>query len=262
MLSTALVVTAARAWRGAGVQDAAAGARQVPGVLRLAMIAREATTRVGFAAIAPFGFLDARTPDPGIGRPVLIVPHPGRFRVELFLLRTMIARRTGRAVWAMRLPGDGVSLAEQADRVLTDVRRLQRWTGAAQVDVVGFGAGALAAVFCAGHVDDSDRIARVVGLGAPWRGTRTAPFAGPGGRDLAPDAPALDALFPCPVPVWSVWCPDDPEVVPAHSAVADPDRSIAVDAAGHVGLLVSARAMRAVLAALDVDDRLTPAEAP
>lgn len=252
LLTGSFVACALVAARGAAVQDAVAGQRPASVVLRAAMIAREAATCTGWLAVAPFGWLDGRVPTPGASRPVLLVPHPGRNRIEMSALKTFLQRRHGRACWAMRLPADEVSLAEQAERVHVAARKLARWCHADHVDIVAHGAGGLAAAFAAHHLDDHGVIHRIVALGTPWHGTRTAVFeAGRLRKDLQPGSPALDEVLPCPVPLWSVWCPDDPRVVPADSAVADPDRSAAIDAAGHVGLMVSARALRVVGAALD-----------
>ena len=95
---------------------------------------------------------------------------------------------------------------------------------------------------------------RLVTLATPWQGTKLAVF----GRSLSlrevrHRAPVLDRLFPEDTPTVCIWSPDDPVVVPAGSALP-PDghgTRVAIEAAGHVELLVSARAFRAVLASLE-----------
>ncbi len=89
-------------------------------------------------------------------------------------------------------------------------------------------------------------------LGTPWEGTRLAVFfRGPHALECLYGAHHLDGLAPPAVQTFSIWGEDDPFVVPATSALPEGVEGVRLQAAGNMDLLVSARAFRAVEAALE-----------
>lgn len=259
LLTLSLLFHGARAWRGAMVQDAHRGQPPDSRVLRWVMLCREAIAHTAVVAFLPFGWLDGIPPSRSHGPPVLLIPHPGANRVGWFFMATFLRRRLGRATWAMRLPADDVGIPEQADRVAIAARKLARWLRADQIDIVTHGAGGFAAAFFASHLDDAGLTRRVVALGCPWKGTRAAVFESPALRDALVSPIPAAADHP---DLWSIWCSDDPVIIPAEHAIAHPDRAIEIEAAGHLGLLGSARAMRAVARCLSEAPHPAPEPSP
>lgn len=105
------------------------------------------------------------------------------------------------------------------------------------------------------------RVAGVVTLGAPHRGSTLAGMLGIGrlARGLAPDGDVISqvrALPPCPGPALSLYTPTDGMVLPLTGAFLDErERACgwteqALPAMSHVGLLYSADAARETLAFL------------
>lgn len=105
------------------------------------------------------------------------------------------------------------------------------------------------------------RVAGVVTLGAPHRGSTLAGMLGIGrlARGLAPDGHVISqvrALPPCPGPALSLYTPTDGMVMPFSGAFLDErERGCgwaeqALPAMSHVGLLYSAVAAREILAFL------------
>ncbi|MCB9662634.1 MAG: hypothetical protein H6732_00825 [Alphaproteobacteria bacterium] len=250
LLSLGLLVRAAFAWRGLTIHDVHRQERVRWTPTRHAVLARETIAGFVLLALRPIGWADAPLPRETSGCPVLLVPDPRLGRGALALLEVFLRQR-GLAVWPVRLSHQDASLGQLAERLQGEVGRLREATGATQVDLVGFGLGGLVAAWLCHHLDGAATVRRLVTLGTPWRGTRLAVFyPGTLAREIRPDAHDLDGLASCGVDTLSVWCPEDPEVVPAESACADPARSVAVEGAGHLGMLLSARTFRAVLTGL------------
>lgn len=97
------------------------------------------------------------------------------------------------------------------------------------------------------------RVRQFITLGTPWQGTRTALF----GRlrrnaaELMPNAPTLDQFQELSTPTLSIWSPDDTTVIPAQSAAPEWLKTVRLDGTGHLELLTSPRALRAIQTALD-----------
>ncbi len=236
--------------RGFVVHQVERGERVRWNGVRQAVLARETVSRIVFGLLAPVGWFPAPLPNEGTGIPVLLVPDPTIGRASLSLLHVYLRQR-GMMVWPYRFTRGDESLAERAGQLSEAVDRLAKHAGTKQVDIVGFGLGGLVAAYHVVRLDDAHRVRRLVTLGTPWRGTRMAVFV-PGAlaMDAHVDSHAIDGLDQVKIPTLAVWCPEDPEVVPAESARVDEERSVAVDGAGHRGLLVSARAFHAVRAGL------------
>lgn len=218
-------------------------------------LARESAARTLFWLTSPLalGLPGPRDVHEGEGpprTPVLLVPGPPQNRLALAPLALYLRRRGIGCVWAVDA-GRG-TLAERAAVVARRVERLKRTSGASQVDIVAHGLGGLAAAWYLKRLDGDAHVRRLVTLGTPWRGTRMAAFTrGPLGTETLPDAPVLDDLAPAPVPTACVWGSLDPMVLPSTSAIAEGATSVKLSGAGHLDLLLSARAYRAVHAALE-----------
>lgn len=235
----------------------------VPAVSRLV---REGCARFLIVVLFPFGLGQpppvARGPGERGRVPVLLVPGHASNRAALLFLRIFLTRRGWAWVWPVNVRAREGGLAEMAALLGRRVRELQRVTGADQVDLVGHSLGGLVAAWYVAHLDEERRIRRVVTLATPWGGTRMAVFA-PGrlATELLYGAPALDGLAPPPVPAVSVWSPDDNVVIPASSAVPEGVESAELEGAAHTEMLFSARAYRAVQAALALEARRAEASA-
>ncbi len=245
----ALVATAARVGRGF-VAQALDDQRPAPVTgTRLMVLSREVVLRVGVQLFAPLGWSSDRPPPAPTSRSVLLVQDPAWPRLSMRYLEIFLTSR-GFTVWLPPRPDRGRPLAEHAETVAAALTAWLDGSDIEQVDVVAFGAGGLAAAWLAAHRAHTP-IRRLVALGSPWRGTRMAVFSsGALASELSPGSPSLDGLLPPSVPTVSVWCPQDPELVPPTTAVADPEHSVAVEGVGHLGLLTSSRTLRAVAEAL------------
>lgn len=205
--------------------------------------------------IAPNGRRPPEKAGAGDRAPVLLVtdtPAGG-----LMFLRTFLERRGWTRVWAVSVP-KGVDLAGQAAWLSRCVEQLRGGSADGRVDVVAFSVGGLAAAWYVRHLEGAEHVRRLVTIGTPWAGTRSAVFGRTAvARNLLPGSHVLDGLLPLAVPTIGIWSPDDPAVVPASSAcpASGPHghpslTSVQIDAAGHLEMLLSARVYRAVQDAL------------
>lgn len=232
----------------------------------VAMIAREAGARIVLLALDLVLWVvpDAPpTPTPPTADrrrvPVLLVPGLHWSNGSLWPLATFLRQR-GYPVWATPRASRDATLATEAAHV---ARRVDAWcqrNGVAEVDVVAFSTGGLAAAWML-RSGGGARVRRFVAIATPWRGTRMAVFdRGPAALELRLGSHVLDGLSTPVVPTTCVWSPDDPMVVPADSAAPDHGSALVqIDSGGHLDLLVSARVFRAVTAALDAPAPSVPA---
>lgn len=236
-----------------------------PGRKEIGTLSRETMGKVLFWSTAFVGWFRGRPPGGGglshDDRPLLLISDTTHGRHSLFALSTFLRRRGHPCVWPVSTGSGG--LAERAERVRDRVEELLLETGAPQVDIVAHGVGGLVAAWFLRHLDGQARVRHLVTMGTPWKGTRMAAFArGPIAGETLPQTPLLDDLSPAPVPTTCIWGSLDPMVLPRESAVAEGATSVRLSGAGHVDLLLSARAFRAVHSALTGDGPLTaPAEA-
>lgn len=221
----------------------------------IALAAREASARALFWLARPIGWTASspvQVPIPDESpptRPVLLVPGISTNRSSMSLLRTFLQARGFDWVWAVN-PPHGQGLASGAQQLGRLVEELKATSGATQIDLVAHGSGGLVAAWYARHLDEDGRIRRLVTLGTPWKGTRMSIFrSGPLQEETRYGSPTLDDLVPA-VPTTSIWSPDDPTVIPTSSALPDGVESVEISYAGHTEMLMSARAFRAVQAAL------------
>ena len=225
------------------------------GIREIAVIAREGTIKALIWALSPLAWF-ARTSPPaerafGARHPVLLVPGLSGGRMSLHFLRIFLERRGWPVVWAMPLPGGDPNLPELAAEVGRAVESFTQSTGATRIDIVAHGTGGLAAAWYAQHMDRGARVRRLVTVGTPWRGTRLAVFIrGRLGPELLWGSPLLASLQPPIVPTVALGGLDDPTVVPASSCFPMGATAVRIEGAGHLELLASPRAFRAVAEAL------------
>ncbi|MFT7518307.1 MAG: triacylglycerol lipase [Kiritimatiellia bacterium] len=164
-------------------------------------------------------------------------------------LETFLRSRGFTWVWAVG-SGNGV-LAERAEWLAARVERLCEESGSEQIDVVAHGLGGLVAAWYVRHSSGPLRVRRLVTMGTPWGGTRMAVFTrGALGRETMVGSSVLDDLSPCLASAVCIWGSHDPMVLPASSAVAEDAVAVYLSGAGHLDLLLSSRAFRAVRQAL------------
>jgi triacylglycerol esterase/lipase EstA (alpha/beta hydrolase family) len=114
-------------------------------------------------------------------------------------------------------------------------------TGAQCLIVVAHSMGGLAARACL-RAKSSDRVAKLITLGTPHHGTRTARMGlGANARQMEPGSTWLESLarpesLGAPVPITSIYSTDDNVVVPQDSSVLDQARNIRLSGIGHVSL--------------------------
>lgn len=251
ILATLLLgISAAVSWRGMIVQQVERRHMEPWSGARHAILARESVTRSLFLLLTPLRSVELIPPVCQGQVPAVLVPDPVVGRAALWFLQTFLRHR-GVCAWRAHLPMYDQTLHERAETLAAEVARVREVTGADQVDLIGFGTGGLIAAWFVAHRRSEDDVRRLITLGTPWRGTQMAVFYdGAIAIEALPNSQDLDGLLPPAVPTLSVWCPDDPEVVPARSACADVDHSVAIEGAGHLGMLLSARTFRAVLTGL------------
>jgi len=243
---------------GAAVLAAERGApaRITPRVA--AVLSRDTCTRALLTFLRPVALWRPHTHGPGSDPAVLLLCERAAHRPALAFLCTFLGRRGRTWISSAEVSTSAASLDALAEQIADDVARVRQQSGRSQVDIVAHGISGLAAAWYLRHLGGDAHVRRLVTLGTPWAGTRTAVFSRrPVATAWLPGAPALDDLAPPPVPTWCVWSPDDPLVVPSSSALAPGAQSVQIDGVGHLDLMLSARALRAVAEALS-----SPAGAP
>jgi hypothetical protein len=222
----------------------------------LAVASREGALR----ALAHATSLWPGDPDPrrrgvGAGRPILVLAAPPITRPLLGFLTTYLRRRS-EWVWPVVLRAGTLDSAGR--QVAGRVEALRRHARTDTVDIVAHGPAGVAVAWYLTHLGGAPHVGRLVSLGVPWAGTRMAVFQrGDFAATLLPGAPLLDGLAPAPVPHMAVVGTEDPAVVPRASALPAGAEPVVLDGVGHVDLLGSVAAFRAVAAAL-----ATPAPPP
>lgn len=222
----------------------------------LGTLSRETSARLLLGLPGLFSWGDGKprerpcAPDAPSRPAVLLVPGPPQRRIALLPLATSLRSRGYAWAWAVG-PGKG-TLAERAQRLAEHVDVLRQTSGHDRVVLVGHGLGGLTCAWYLAHLGGAERVERLITLGTPWRGTRMAVFtSGPLGRETLPEAPVLDGLSPCAVPTVCIAGALDPMVLPRSSARARGSIGVEIEGAGHLDLLISARAWRAVRSAIE-----------
>lgn len=245
-----LVVAALRTMIGFVATTLDSGERRPWTREKIAVFARETVLRALFGTLAMIGHRPPSGPLRPGRVPVLLVPDPAWGAASMTFLARFLAAR-GQAPQVVTWARQDRTLSERATELDAAIEALRLQAGVSQIDLVAAGAGGVIAAMGLREIDRAARVRRMVALAVPFRGTRMAVYRqDDSARDLRVGALALDALLPVHAPVVSVWSADDPEVIPASSAVADERHAVGIEGCGHLGLLLSARSFRAVHRAL------------
>lgn len=230
-----------------------------PSRRHISLLARESVGRLMVLILMPLGRKPAPPPQPwsdapaldgSTHLPVVFVPGYGTNRSVFWPLCQYLSGCGWRWLWAVNHGGKETRIPAHVDRLDRRIGQILERSGAPQVDLVGFSMGG---IICASYLSahGGDRVRRLVTIGTPWQGTRLAKWARhSSGRDLQPGSATLERLLPAPVPVISIWSPDDTVVVPARSASPPGVSHVRIEGAGHVDLLLSSRGFRAIANAL------------
>jgi triacylglycerol esterase/lipase EstA (alpha/beta hydrolase family) len=203
----------------------------------------------------------------GAGVPIVLLHGFGTSSRVLAPLALHLQRELGRPVVTLRLGGRlPLHLGDvrgTARRVHRAIERLAREGRFAHVDLVGHSLGGLVATYLLKAIDRGHRVRRVVTLGTPHRGTPAALLGallfGAFSRavwQMIPGSPLLRELGRLPVPRGAdlVTLDSDADaVVPPRFARVAPGQGqmcLALRGLGHIELLISPLALRAVQMAL------------
>ena len=206
-------------------------------------------------AMLPLGSRDPG-PSPGDwgrpGRPpVMLVPGYGMNRACLFFLATYLRRRGWEWVWPVNNRPHSAGVPVYASRLAEAVARLRRETGAEQVDIVGHSMGGVIAAWYINQLGGHAHVRRLITLGTPGLGTRMHVFGTRHqARDMAPGAPVIAEIQGPQVEAVSLWSRFDPLISPPEAATPPGVRAVEIGGAGHLEMLTSAAAFRAVRDAL------------
>lgn len=224
---------------------------------RLRLVAAEILwTTLTYSVLMPFprafGRPDSRLPANTPATPVLLLHgYVCNSGIWASMRRFLEANRV--PAYTHDLEPVYAGIDEYAAGLASRIEDICRATGAQSLVIVAHSMGGLAARACL-RARGSDRIAKLITLGTPHHGTRTAPMGlGPNARQMEPGSAWLESLargesVAVAVPVTSIYSSDDNIVVPAESSVLDQARNIRLSGIGHVSLPFSRIVQETVLA--------------
>ena len=223
---------------------------------RLRLVAAEILwTMLTYSVLMPFPRLfsraDSRLPaNPGT-LPVLLV-HGYVCNSGIWASMRRFLEANGVPAYTHDLEPVYVGIDDYVAGLASRIADICRATGAQRVVVVAHSMGGLAARACL-RAGGSDRVAKLITLGTPHHGTRTAPMGlGANARQMEPGSAWLEALacaesLGAPVAITSIYSSDDNVIVPAESSVLGQARNIRLSGIGHVSLPFSRIVQETVL---------------
>ena len=223
---------------------------------RLRLVAAEILwTMLTYSVLMPFPRLfsraDSRLPaNPGT-LPVLLV-HGYVCNSGIWASMRRFLEANGVPAYTHDLEPVYVGIDDYVAGLASRIANICRATGAQRVVVVAHSMGGLAARACL-RAGGSDRVAKLITLGTPHHGTRTAPMGlGANARQMEPGSAWLEALacaesLGAPVAITSIYSSDDNVIVPAESSVLGQARNIRLSGIGHVSLPFSRIVQETVL---------------
>lgn len=184
---------------------------------------------------------------------IVLISDLGWRSATLIFLRIYLQQRGWTRVVCVGLENPEHSLSDHAVQLAKTIETLEGTNGQHAVDLIGHGAGGLVAAWYCQHLDAPEKHRRLITLGTAWKGSRTAVLSTHVlVEKLIYKAPILDDLHPATAQVSCIWSPDDPTIVPPGSAApAFNANCLEIEAAGHLELLISARAFRGIRTCLE-----------
>jgi hypothetical protein len=224
----------------------------------IATSSREICSHALFTLLNPLGRLyNPSSPgfqsDDDTKLPVILIADLGWRPISLWFLRTYLIQRGWEHTVCVELDRNARTLAALAEQLQREVKAATSHLPSDRVILVGHGVGGLVAAWFSQHLDPDKMTHRLITLGTPWRGSKTAIFSRSHlGAKLSYKAPILDDLEPGTANRCAIWSKDDPTIVPESSAAPTFHcQCIELEAAAHMELLVSGRAFRGVRACLE-----------
>lgn len=205
----------------------------------------------------PFGTLDPPPPvsrELGGRRPILMIHGYAQARSNFWLLGPRLRSAGLGPLYAMNLKPMSAGIERHAEDVSRRIDEIMQATGAKQVDVVAHSMGGVVARLAEARKEH--RIRRLVTIGTPHRGTRTAVLAlGRSGHDLCIGGPVLATLPPPPRGmIVAISSTHDAVVVPPeHARIGELGRDVVVEGVGHLAMLLNANVADEVAKALGED---------
>lgn len=207
----------------------------------------------------PIALIGDELPDSvpeGDDRPVILVHGWFHNRTGMRTIARRLKRAGHARVFAIDLPTATASVETMAAILERKIEVVRGLTGADKVDVVAHSLGGVVARWFVHHRGGASRVAHLVTLGAPHKGTALAAFTPVGaGKALAVGSRVirdLDRPPPKDVKVTAIWSDMDYLVLPPENTVWHPDEgNIRIRYVGHMSLLYSREVFREVLKALD-----------
>lgn len=194
--------------------------------------------------------------------PVILIPGYGMNRSCLFFLQIYLRRRGFPWVWIVNNRPHSATVPRYAERLAEEVRRLQRESGARQVDLVCHSAGGVIAGWYLRQLGGADSVRRLITIGTPWKGTRTAIFGQRAhAQDLLPGSDVVAGIAGPPVPTWAIWSRTDGMMIPCSTSAPEGATCVEVQDEGHLSMLYSAAVYRLVRDLLSAGQR-APVEDP
>jgi len=223
---------------------------------RLRLVATEIVwTTLAYSVLMPFrhafGRPDSRLSATAGTVPVLLV-HGYICNGGIWVRMRRFLEANGVATYTHDLEPVYAGIDDYAAALASRIEDIYNKSGAARLIIVGHSMGGLAARACL-RARGSDRVAKLITLGTPHHGTRTAPMGlGANARQMEPGSAWLESLGGAellggPVPITSIYSSDDNVVVPQDSSVLDQARNIRLSGIGHVSLLFSRIVQETVL---------------
>ena len=193
--------------------------------------------------------------------PVILIPGYGMNRSCLFFFQIYLRRRGFPWVWIVNNRPHSATVPRYAERLGEAVQRMLRESGGQKVDLVCHSAGGVIAGWYVRQLGGAASVRRLVTIGTPWHGTRTAVFGQRAhARDLLPGSDIVAGIAAPPCPTWAIWTRTDGMMVPFSTAAPDGVNTVEVQDEGHLSMLYSARVYRLVRDILTAPTPALPAE--
>jgi len=224
---------------------------------RPALVAAEILwTTLTYSVLMPFPRMfsraDSRLPANTPATPVLLL-HGYICNSGIWASMRRFLERHGVPTYTHDLEPVYADIDEYAAGLAARIEEICSKTGAPRLVIVGHSMGGLAARAYL-RASGGARIAKLVTLGTPHHGTRTAPLGlGLNARQMEPDSAwlvdlARDERSLPVVPVTSIYSSDDNVIVPRQSPVLDGAKNMRLSGIGHVSLAFAASVRDLVLA--------------